>query len=150
TMTFVSTALVLLYEKAIPVFVDCDPKTLCMSVSDAQSKVTSKTKAIIPVHFGGHAVDMDALMRLAREARLTVIEDCAHRAGGAYNDQKLGTFGDYGCFSFHAVKNLPMADGGAITTKSREQDALLRRLRWLGIDKDTWVRSGNKYAWRYS
>jgi perosamine synthetase len=150
TMTFVSTALVLLYEKIIPVFVDSDPKTLCMDPEDARRKLTPKTRAMIPVHFGGHAADLTSLQALAREHQLILIEDCAHATGGTYHGQKLGTFGDFSCFSFHAVKNLPTADGGMVLAKTAKADAQLRKLRWLGIDKDTWARNDNKYAWRYS
>jgi len=150
TLTFASTALVLLYEKAIPVFVDCDPRTLCVNVEDLERKITPKTKAIMPVHFGGHAAPLDELLALSRKHHIPLIEDCAHAAGGRYKNKALGSFGALGCFSFHAVKNLPTADGGMIVTDNPEYDRLLRRLRWLGIDKDTWTRSDARYSWRYS
>ena len=150
SLTFASTALALLYQKAVPVFVDINEHDLNASVDSARAHVTEKTKAIVVTHFGGHPVDMAAFQRLARERNLVLIEDNAHGCGGYYGDKLLGTIGDLGCFSFHAVKNLPTGDGGMILTDDEKQAEQLRKLRWLGIDKDTWVRAGDQYSWRYS
>ena len=150
SMTFVSTALVALYEDAIPVFVDVEPDTLCMDIKDLEKKITKKSKVIIPVHFGGHACKMDELMNLARKNNLIVIEDCAHATGAKYKNKPLGSFGLMGCFSFHAVKNLTTGDGGMIITDDEKINNKLRKLRWVGIDRDTWSRTGIKYSWRYT
>ncbi|MGE5041734.1 MAG: DegT/DnrJ/EryC1/StrS family aminotransferase [Candidatus Levyibacteriota bacterium] len=149
-LTFVSTNHVILYQKATPVFCDVDPETLCADPKDIIKKITKKTKAIIVVHYGGHAVDMDPIIKVAKEKNIKVIEDAAHAFGGKYKGKMLGTIGDYGCYSFHAVKNIAMADGGAIFTKKKIEAKKLKELRWMGINKDTWHRTGSKkYSWYY-
>lgn len=150
SMSFVSTALVPLYEKATPVFVDCDPWTLNMDPSDAADKITEKTKALIVTNFGGHAADLEALNELTHESEVHFIEDNAHGCGGTYKGRRLGTIGDIGCFSFHAVKNLPTGDGGMIVSDPElGLENKFRQLRWLGIDKDTWNRNSERYDWEY-
>lgn len=148
--TFVSTNHAILYQRAIPVFCDIDRKTLCADPLDISKKITSKTKAIIVVHFGGHAVDMDEIMRIAKKQKIAVIEDAAHAFGGLYKGKMLGTIGDFGCYSFHAVKSIAMGDGGAIFTKSKTYAQKLKELRWMGINKNTWQRTDKKkYSWEY-
>jgi len=150
-MTFVSTNHAILYCNGIPVFADIEPDTLNIDPVDVERKVSSRTKAIVVVHYGGHACDMDRILAIARKHGLKVIEDAAHACGGQYRGQMLGTLGDFGCFSFHAVKNLATGDGGMITTRDPEADARLRRLRWLGITKGTWDRvEGKGYSWEYN
>ncbi len=150
SFTFVSTNHVILYQKATPVFCDIDADTLCADPNDIIKKITPKTKAIIVVHYGGHAVDMDPILKIAKKKKIIVIEDAAHAFGGKYKGKMLGTIGDFGCFSFHAVKNIAMADGGALFTKSVRHTKKIKELRWMGISKDTWQRSGNKkYSWYY-
>jgi perosamine synthetase len=151
SMTFISTALAPLYCNAKPVFVDIEEDTLCLDLKDIEKKITSRTKAIIPVHYGGHACKMDEIMDIAEKHNLWVIEDNAHGCGGKYEDDMLGSIGTLGCFSFHAVKNLPTGDGGMITTDNEDLYHELLKLRWVGIDKSTWSRSAKeKYSWRYS
>lgn len=140
-MTFVSTVHAVIYVGATPVFVDVEPDTLCMSVEDIKRKVTPRTRAVIPVHYGGHPCEMDEIMQIARQNNLIVIEDAAHACGAEYKGRKVGSIGDTTCFSFHAVKNLATGDGGMVTTNHLEIVNLLRRLRWVGIDKDTWERT---------
>ena len=142
-LTFVSTNHAILYHGGTPVFCDLDPDTLNIDASRVEALITPKTRAIMTVHYGGHACDMDPILELAARHRLVVVEDCAHATGGSYKGRRLGSLGDYGCFSFHAVKNLAMGEGGAISTRSEVEDARLRRLRWLGISKSTWERSDN-------
>jgi perosamine synthetase len=151
SMTFVSTALAPLYCGGTPVFADIEEDTLCIDPADIEKKVTSRTKAIIPVHYGGHACRMDEIMEIARRHNLYVIEDAAHGCGGKYKNRMLGSIGIMGCFSFHAVKNLPTGDGGMITTNDEKIYNDLKKLRWVGIDKGTWDRSAKKgYSWQYS
>ncbi|MCK4818762.1 DegT/DnrJ/EryC1/StrS family aminotransferase [bacterium] len=150
-MTFVSTALAPLYCGATPVFADIEEDTLCLDPADIEKKVTSRTRVIIPVHYGGHACRMDEIMEIARKHNLYVIEDVAHGCGGKYKNRMLGSIGVMGCFSFHAVKNLPTGDGGMITTNDVEIYNELKKLRWVGIDRGTWDRSTKKgYSWQYS
>lgn len=149
TMTFVSTAHVVKYNLAEPIFADVDQNML-IDMEDIKRKITIRTKAIIPVHYSGRAVDMDRLKVIAGD--IPIIEDAAHAAGSLYKWNKCGKLGTIGCFSFHAVKNLAMGDGGAITTDDKGIYERAKKLRWLGIDKSTWARSdqNKNYWWEYS
>lgn len=151
-MTFVSTNHAVLYNNAEPVFADIEPDTLNIDPRSIEANLTDRTRAIIVVHYGGHACDMDTILDLAEERGIPVLEDVAHGAGGTYKGRKLGSLGNLGSFSFHAVKNLATGDGGMLTFSDPEYDARLRRLRWVGIDKDTWDRSeiDQKYSWYYT
>ncbi len=148
-ITFVSTAFAADYNNCKPVFVDVEEDTLCISIEDLEQKITPKTKAIIPVHYGGHACKMDELLEIAEKHNLPIIEDCAHSCGGSYKGKKTGSLGDAGCFSFHAVKNLATGDGGMLTTNNDKlaEEACLQR--WVGINKNTFERSGKGYSWYY-
>jgi perosamine synthetase len=151
-MTFVSTNHAILYNGGEPVFCDIEPDTLNIDARRIEALVTPRTRAIVVVHYGGHACDMDAIMAIARRHGLLVVEDCAHATGGRYKGRRLGSIGDYACFSFHAVKNLATGEGGAVTARTAEDDAHLRRLRWVGISKSTWERAdgGDRgYSWYY-
>ncbi|NCQ36107.1 DegT/DnrJ/EryC1/StrS aminotransferase family protein, partial [bacterium] len=113
-------------------------------------KITPQTKALIPVHYGGHACDLDALRDIAEPRGIAIVEDAAHACGSEYKGRKVGGLGPLTCFSFHAVKNLACGDGGMITTTDGAIAGRLRKLRWLGIDADTWKRaSGKAYSWYY-
>ncbi len=151
-MTFVSSNHAILYNGAIPVFADIEPDTLNIDVHSIERNLSDQTRAILVVHYGGHACDMDPILELARERGIPVVEDAAHACGGTYKGRKLGAIGTIGCFSFHAVKNLATGDGGMITIHDQEFEKRLRRLRWCGIDKDTWNRSevDQKYSWYYT
>jgi len=150
-MTFISTNHAILYCGGIPVFADIEPDTLNIDPQDVKRKLTSRTKAIMVVHYGGHSCDMDAILAIARKNGLKVIEDAAHACGGRYRERMLGTLGDFGCFSFHAVKNLATGDGGMITTHDTAAAERLHRLVWLGITRGTWDRvEGKGYAWEYN
>ncbi|MBI2654883.1 DegT/DnrJ/EryC1/StrS family aminotransferase [Candidatus Woesearchaeota archaeon] len=149
-LTFVSTAFAAQYNNLKPVFADVQYDTLNIDPEDIRKKISKRTKAIIPVHFGGHICDMDKINDIAKEHGLFVIEDAAHAAGSSFNGKKSGSFGKFGCFSFHAVKNLATGDGGMITTNDKSAYERFKRLRWLGIDKSTFSRaSGENYVWDY-
>jgi len=149
SMTFVSTNHVLLYNQLVPVFVDIDPKTLNMDLVEIERAITPKTKAIMVVHYGGNPMNLTKLYKLADAYGLKVIEDAAHACGARFNERYIGSYG-LTCFSFHAVKNLPIGDGGMITTNDEEVYKRLLRLRWLGIDKSTFDRSSEQgYKWEY-
>jgi perosamine synthetase len=150
-ITFVSTNHAILYNDATPVFADVEEDTLNINPNEIEKLITRRTKAIVVVHYGGHACDMDSIMELACKHRLKVIEDCAHACGGSYNDQPIGSIGDIACFSFHAVKNLACGEGGMITLNNEDLDKRLRSLRWLGITKGTWDRAKvEAYSWFYN
>lgn len=151
-MTFISTNHAILYNHAIPVFCDIEADTLNIDATKIEALISEKTKAIIVVHYGGYSVDMDRVLQIAKRYNLKVIEDAAHGCGGEYKNKKLGSIGNIGCFSFHAVKNLATGDGGMITTNDPEIYERLMKLRWLGITKDTWSREENdskRYSWHY-
>jgi perosamine synthetase len=151
TMTFVSTAHAVVYVGAKPVFCDIDADTLNISPIRCLKEMTARTAAVIPVHYGGHPCRMAAI---SLSHKRIVIEDAAHACGAEYDNLKIGSGllrTSATCFSFHAVKNLAMGDGGMISTQDGELAAKLRRLRWCGIDKDTWRRTedGKGYGWGY-
>ena len=152
TINFISAPHSALYSGLVPVFVDVDPGTLSLDIADLEKKITPKTKAIIATHLGGTPVDMDALMEVARKHNLVVIEDVANAVGGSYGDKMLGSIGDIGCHSFEAKKNMTTGDGGMLTLNDDAMNEKLRRLRWVGINKDTWKRFSEKqgtYSWYY-
>ncbi len=137
-ITFVATAHSVLNSGAVPVFSDICPITHNIDPAHAGQLVNGRTKAIIAVHLAGYPVDMDALRSVAKD--LPLIEDCAHASGTIYKGKPAGSMGIAGCFSFHAVKNLSMGEGGALVTDRDDFNRRARRLRWLGIDRETWDR----------
>lgn len=149
TMTFVSTAHVARYHGATPVFADVEWETMNISLEDVERKLGPDTAAVVPVHYGGRPVDMEALSDVTDD--VPIIEDCAHAAGSTYRGEPVGGIGDIGCFSFHAVKNLAMGDGGALVLDDDEMASRAERLRWLGIGESTWGRTepGKSYRQQY-
>jgi len=149
-ITFVSTNHAILYERCKPVFADVQPDTGNIDVASVASKITDRTRAIMAVHMNGYPCDLDELYALAHSCGLPVIEDCAHACGATYKGKRIGSHGDLHAFSFHVVKNLPMGQGGALVVRDDEVDARMRRLRWLGMDKDIRQRTeGAFHSWDY-
>lgn len=131
--TFIATVLAISFAGARPVLVDCLEDTYEMDPQAVRRAITPRTKAIMPVHLYGHPADMDAIMAIAREHGLIVIEDAAQAHGAMYKGKKCGTFGKIGCFSFYPGKNLgAYGDGGAIVTDDPEMAAQVRMLRNYG------------------
>lgn len=131
--TFIATAEVISAVGAKPVFVDIDATTFNLDVEQVAAAITPRTKAIIPVHLFGQPVDMNALLDVAKEHNLPVIEDCAQSTGASWFGQKVGSIGHIGCFSFYPTKNLGgCGDGGAITTNDPAIAAKLRMLKEHG------------------
>lgn len=151
SITFISTVHAVSYVGATPVFADIEPDTMNISVQDIERKITDKTKAIIVVHLGGHPCDMDAVHALAQSKGIKVVEDAAHACGAEYKGRPIGSVSDITCFSFHAVKNLTSGEGGAVTCNADWINRKLREKRWVGISRDTWMRSSHEkvYAWQY-
>jgi perosamine synthetase len=149
SMTFVSSNHAILYCGGIPVFCDIEPDTLNIDAGKIEALITANTKAIQVVHYGGRACDMDKIMEIAQKHDLFVVEDCAHAFGGGYKGRKPGSIGDFGCFSFHAVKNLAAGDGGMIVTNKEDCYERMKKLRWMGITKDTFNRNIGRYSWFY-
>jgi dTDP-4-amino-4,6-dideoxygalactose transaminase len=149
-LTFVSSNHAILYERLRPVFADID-QYLCLDPESVASRITPKTRAVMFVGFGGNTGQLDAIITLCRERGLKLILDAAHMAGTRFHGRHVGLEGDVSVFSFHAVKNLPTADGGMICFPDDDSDAAVRRWTWLGIDKDTFARtqSDSTYKWYY-
>ncbi|MDP2923765.1 MAG: DegT/DnrJ/EryC1/StrS family aminotransferase [Candidatus Omnitrophota bacterium] len=132
-----------------PVFCDVEEETLNIDVASIEDKLSKRTKAILPVHYCGNPVDMDAFLSLAQAHKLTVIEDACHSFGSIYKDKKIGSFGSMTCFSFDPVKVITCGEGGCITTNNGTWADLLQKKRLLGIDRDTWTRYKNERSWYY-
>ncbi|WP_306319734.1 MULTISPECIES: DegT/DnrJ/EryC1/StrS aminotransferase family protein [unclassified Streptomyces] len=131
--TFAATAFAVAGLGAVPVVVDVDEPTLTMSPEALRGAVTRRTRAVIPVHLHGHMADMPALLAVAAEHRLAVVEDCAQASGAALYGRAAGTWGDFGCFSFWVGKCVGgLADGGAVITDSEERAARVRLLSDMG------------------
>lgn len=149
TMTFASTGEVVLHLGAKPVLVDCDPDSFNMDPDDAERKVTPRTRAIVPVHYGGRPCDMDRLVRLARRRDLAVIEDAAHALPARYRGRMIGSIGDVTCFSFYANKTMTTGEGGMATTDRGELAERMRVMALHGISKDAWKRFSAEGSWYY-
>ncbi|MEM2909755.1 MAG: DegT/DnrJ/EryC1/StrS family aminotransferase [Nitrososphaerota archaeon] len=134
-MTFVATANVVLIQGARPVFVDVAPETLCMDPEKFQNAITENTKAVIPVHVYGCPAEMDAIMDIAEDKGLIVIEDAAQAHGAIYKGRKAGSIGHIGCFSFFASKNMTTGEGGMITTNDAEYARRCRLFRTHGQEE---------------
>ncbi len=139
-MTFCATVNAIIHAGATPVLADIDPVTMNIDPTQVEAKITPKTRAILPVHFAGRVCDMDAIMGIAKKHNLRVIEDCAHAIETEYHGQKTGTFGDFGCFSFYATKNIVTGEGGMVLTRSGEDAARIKTLALHGMSKDAWKR----------
>ena len=147
--TFAATAEVVENEKAKPVFVDVEKDTYNIDPARIEEKITDKTRAIIVVHYAGHACEMDRIMDIAKKNDLYVIEDAAHAIGSKYNNKSIGSIGDVTCFSFYATKNITTAEGGMITTNNEELADKMRILSLHGISKDAWKRYSSEGSWYY-
>lgn len=134
--TFIATAEVISVVGAKPVFVDIDATTFNLDVTQLKAAITKQTKAIIPIHLFGQPVDMTALMAIASESKIAVIEDCAQAVGAEWEEQKVGSIGHIGCFSFYPTKNLgACGDGGAVTTNDPAIASNIRMLREHGMSR---------------
>jgi len=132
--TFMATATCVLQQMAVPVFADIEPDTLGLDPDCVRRAITPRTKAIIPVHMNGYPCDMDALMAVAHDHRLFVVEDCSHAHGATHRGRKVGTIGDVGAFSFQQKKNLSLGEGGALITADEGIAERSRGFRSWGHD----------------
>jgi len=142
--TFIATASIVLEANCVPVFVDIEPEAYNIDPNKIEAAITERTKAIIPVHFGGQASNMDAILQIAKKHNLKVIEDAAHAHGGAYKGKKLGSLGDAGCFSFQSSKNLTAGEGGMVVTDDEALYDKMNSLRNVGR-----VKGGEWYEHHY-
>ncbi|GAB4366531.1 MAG: UDP-4-amino-4-deoxy-L-arabinose aminotransferase [Deltaproteobacteria bacterium] len=142
SMTFASTVNQIALRGAAPVFADCDYGTLQVDPAEVARKITSRTRAIVPVHFAGAPADLDPIGEAASRAGVPVIEDAAHAVGTFYKGRHAGGFGHPAVFSFHPIKNVTTGEGGMVTCFDGELASRLRLLRFHGIERDAWKRYG--------
>lgn len=147
-MTFAATANCILYQGATPVFADVSRDTLNLDPAECARRVTPRTKAILPVDYGGHPADLNAIGELAETHNLVVIEDACHALGAEYHGRRVGNISHMTAFSFHPVKHLTTGEGGMVTTDSVQFAEILRRFRNHGISSDARQRQAND-EWFY-
>lgn len=134
--TFLASALAIKYVGAKPIFADCNYFDGNISIESIRSKISNKTKAIMPVHWGGYPCDMTAIKKIALENGLVVVEDAAHALGATYKNKSIGALSEFTCFSFQAIKHVTTADGGLVATRLKKDYIRAKKLRWFGIDRD--------------
>jgi dTDP-4-amino-4,6-dideoxygalactose transaminase len=143
-LTFCATVNAIVHAGLTPVLADVDPVTQCIDPAAIEAAITPRTRAILPVHFAGRPCDMDSILAIAQKHGLLVIEDCAHAIETEYKGRKAGTFGDFGCFSFYATKNVATGEGGMILGRDEALIARAKVLALHGMSKDAWHRFGDK------
>ena len=149
TTTFTASAEVVTYFKAKPVLVDVDAVSLCIDPADAERRITSRTRAVIPVHFAGHPCEMAAIQDMANRHGLRVIEDAAHALPASYRGVRVGAISELTAFSFYATKTLTTGEGGMVTTDHDDLATRMRMMRLHGISRDAWKRNSAEGSWHY-
>jgi dTDP-4-amino-4,6-dideoxygalactose transaminase len=139
-LTFASTANAVIHTGATPVFVDVEKETMNIDPEKIEEAITPRTRAIIPVHFAGRPCNMDAIMDIARQHDLIVIEDAAHCIEGWYKGKKIGNIGDMTCFSFYVTKNIVTGEGGMVTINKEVWADKIKMYGLHGLSKDAWRR----------
>jgi dTDP-4-amino-4,6-dideoxygalactose transaminase len=139
-LTFCATVNAIIHAGATPVLADVDPATMCLDPHDVERRITPRTRALLVVHFGGHPCDMAALGAIVERHGLKLIEDCAHAIETEDRGRKAGTFGDFGCFSFYATKNICTGEGGMVLARSEEDRKRVKMLALHGMSADAWRR----------
>ena len=148
-LTFASTVHAITHTGATPVLADIEPDSFCVSPQEIERKTTSKTKAYLPVHFGGQACRIDEILSLASSGGIRVLEDAAHSFGAETNGRRIGSFGDMAAFSFYATKNFTSGDGGCVTTGDDDLAERVRLLSYHGMSHDSWARYADRGSWYY-
>lgn len=143
-LTFCATVNAIIHSGARPVLADVDPLTMNIDPARVESRLTKRTRAIIPVHFAGRPCDMDSLCRISERNNLKIIEDCAHAVEAEYQGRKAGTFGDFGCFSFYVTKNIVTGEGGMVLARQETDASRIRILALHGLNNDAWARFRDK------
>lgn len=147
--TFVATVTAVLCVNAIPVFADIDLRNFCLDPDAVEAAVTARTRAILPVHLGGHPADLDGILSVAKKHGLVVIEDAAQAVGAEWRQRKVGTFGQIGCFSFQASKNITAGEGGMILTDDSELAERCASYRNCGRRADGEWYEHPRLGWNY-
>lgn len=143
-MTFCATVNAIIHAGLKPVLADVDPRTQNIDAREVEKRITPRTRAILAVHFAGRPCDMGALVRIAQAHDLKIIEDCAHATEALYDGRPVGSFGDFGCFSFYVTKNMTTGEGGMVVTNNDEAQAKVKMLALHGLTRDAWNRFGGE------
>jgi dTDP-4-amino-4,6-dideoxygalactose transaminase len=149
SLTYVASFQVVSATGAKPVACDIDPETCMIDWRDAERRITPRTKAIMPVHYGGGVGDIEGIYNFAHQHGLRVIEDAAHAFGTTYSGKRVGGFGDIACFSFDGIKNITSGEGGCVVT---DDPTVLRKIqdaRLLGVERDTEKRYTGQRSWEF-
>jgi len=141
-LTFCATVNAIIHVGATPVLADVDPVSMNIDPDHVEARLTPRTRAIVPVHFAGRPCQMDRLVDIAKRHDLKLIEDCAHAVEADYRGQRMGSFGDFGCFSFYVTKNVVTGEGGMVLARREEDSARVKTLALHGMSKDAWARFG--------
>jgi dTDP-4-amino-4,6-dideoxygalactose transaminase len=143
-MTFCATVNAIIHAGLKPVLADVDPVTQNIDPQEVARRITPRTRALVLVHFGGRPCEMGPLVDLARKHNLKIIEDCAHATEASYDGRALGSFGDFGCFSFYVTKNMTTGEGGMVLTNSDDAQAKVKIQALHGLTRDAWNRFGDE------
>ncbi len=149
SLTYVATFQAIAATGATSIPCEVNHETLTIDIEDAEKKITTKTKVILPVHYGGGVGDLNKLYQFAKEYNLRVVEDAAHAFGTKYKNKFIGSFGDICCYSFDGIKNITSGEGGAILTKDKDVVEKIKDARLLGVQKDTDKRYAGKRSWEF-
>lgn len=150
TLTFASTAEVVIHLGGIPVLVDCHPQTYTLEIAHLEELILQhRPRAIIPVHYAGHPCNMDHILQIAAKHQLAVIEDAAHAIPAFYRHHPIGSLGTITCFSFYANKTMTTGEGGMVTTNDPQLAERVRLMSLHGISKDAWKRFSAEGSWYY-
>lgn len=149
SLTYLASFQAISAAGAKPIACDVDPDTLTLDYHDAEKRLTSNTKAVMPVHYSGGVGALNEIYSFARKHRLQVIEDAAHAFGGTYHGMRIGSFGEISCFSFDGIKNITSGEGGCIVTDNPNILEKVRDARLLGVEKDTEMRYSRQRSWEF-
>lgn len=149
SLTYVASFQAVAATGAKPIACDIDPATGCIDVVDAQKRITSRTKAIMPVHYASGVGNLEGVYVLAHQHGFRVIEDAAHSFGGSYKGKPVGAHGDVICFSFDGIKNITCGEGGAVVSKDKNVIQKIQDIRLLGVEKDTEKRYSGQRSWDF-
>jgi len=150
TTTFTATAQAVIHAGARPILCDIDPASLNLHPDDVRRRITTLTRAIVPVHLGGNPCEMREILEIARQRNLRIIEDAAHALPSRYFGKIIGSISEFTCFSFYATKTLTTGEGGMITTDNDEAAARMRLMRLHGIERSDGKQPGSDVSWKYS
>lgn len=139
-LTFCATVNSIIHTGATPVLADVCPLSMNIDPLAIESKITEKTKCVLPVHFAGRPCSMDSILEIVSENQLFLVEDCAHAIETEYHGRPAGTFGEFGCFSFYATKNVVTGEGGMVISDDDEKADHVKRLALHGLSKNAWKR----------